>query len=163
MIQNYKIFSLHVVSEIAWWIFIFLFTAIILYPIYSYLQPHILGVNSLLIMMSVLLLRYTIFFHQTAYFKFISIRFLFGVISFILFFQVIKQIQDFYEWFDTHDYYFFFLSTAKQAVPYDTLQNDFFYFRKEFIFFAIMAAMMLVIFIFRLIASLWSLLKGKNF
>jgi hypothetical protein len=149
-------------SELLWGLLVIIFTAIVILPLYEVLDASFLRVNLLLILLFAVLFRYTIFLNQTPYLKPMWIRFILVIASIIIFFQIFKQIQDFFELFDTHDINFFLRKDKTVTLAPEIIQDKFAYFKKEFVFFATGSLIVIAAFSLRTIASFWTLLKGKN-
>ncbi len=149
-------------SELLWGLLIIIFTAIVILPLYEVLDASFLRVNLLLILLFAVLFRYTIFLNQIPYLKPMWVRFILVIASIIIFFQIFKQIQDFFELFDTHDINFFLRKDKTVTLAPEIIQDKFAYFKKEFVFFATGSLIVIAAFSLRTIASFWTLLKGKN-
>jgi hypothetical protein len=149
-------------SEMLWALLIGVFTAIIIFPLYQVLDASFLRVNLLLILLFAILFRYTIFLNEIPYLKTKWLRFILVVAVLIIFFQIFKQIQDFFELFDTHDINYFLRKDSVVKLSPEVIQNKFAYFKKEFVFFSTGSLIVIVAFSLRVIASFWVLLKGKN-
>jgi len=160
--QQMKQTGLSFFSEILWALLIGVFAAVFLLPLYDVLDASFLRINLLLILLFAILFRYTIFLNQTPYLKPMWIRFILVITVLIIFFQIFKQTQDFFELFDTHDINFFLRKDRLVNLSPDVIQEKFAYFRKEFLFFATGSLIVIIAFSLRTVASFWTLLKGKN-
>lgn len=149
-------------SEMLWGLLIVIFTAIAILPLYEVLDASFLRVNLLLILLFTILFRYTIFLNQTPYLKPMWIRFILVITAIIIFFQIFKQMQDFFELFDTHDVNFFLRKDRIVSLSPDIIQEKFAYFKKEFVFFSTGSLIVIAAFSLRTTASFWTLLKSKN-
>lgn len=153
--------GLNIFSELLWLLIIGIFTAIVTLPFFPIIDLSFLRVNLVLVILFSLLFRYTIFLEQTPYLKPLWIRFILVLLAGIIFFQVFKQIQDFFELFDTHDISKFLREHALLESP-EKVQERYNYFKQEFIFFSTGTLIMLVAFAARIFASLWIKLRSKN-
>lgn len=153
--------GLNIFSEILWLLIIGIFTAIVTMPFFPIIDISFLRVNIVLVVLFALLFRYTIFLEQTPYLKPLWIRFMLVLATGIIFFQVFKQIQDFFQLFDTHDVSKFLREHALIETP-EQVQERYVYFKQEFIFFSTGTLIMIVAFTMRIFASLWLKLRSKN-
>ena len=162
-IQNYKVkqTGLNIFSELLWWLLIAVFAAMVTLPFYSIIEITFLRVNLVFVLLFAVLFRYTIFLEQTPYLKPLWVRFISVLIVGLLFFQVFKQMQDFFELFDTHDISKFLRAHHLLETPEQVLER-FNYFKQAFIFFATGTLIMIVAFSVRNIASLWTKLRSQN-
>lgn len=151
--------GLNWLRELLWWLFTFIFVAVVLFPIQGYIKPEYQSINILFIVLTVTYFRYILFLDSVPYLGSTWAKIALFIINALIFFQFLRAIQGFLDVMDTHTLSAF-LTEEYMFAHADEVEDVFQYFKQEYIIFATSCQMLLVILNVRMVYSVWS--SGKH-
>lgn len=149
-----RIDQLHWFRELLWWIFTIIVAVAVILPAGGFIRFDFLWVNILYVVVTVTFIRYIVFLNHVPYLKGFWVRVALLVISMVVFWQFMRQIQDFLYAIDNYTISAF-LTKDVMFETNEHISNIYQYFKKEYIVFSTASEMLIIILVFRLVYSFW--------
>ncbi len=140
--------------EFLWLLFASVATAIVLIPLYGTIDPAYLSLNAAFIFLTITFFRLFLFVKKVPYLANVWGRVVLMGLLGIGFFQTMRYIQTFF-WDMDHHTMSRFLTAEKSFEYSQSILDSYFYFKQEFLFFAVGCQLMTFLLAIRLIHSLW--------
>ncbi len=140
--------------ELLWLAFAAIITLMVLLPAIGTINGEYLITNAFFVFLTVTFFRLFLYINQVPYLTKLWARVILIAFLGILFFQFMITIQQFLWDMDNHTISKF-LTPAKAFEHSEAILDKYYYFKSEFLLFAIASEMMIVLLAIRVVASMW--------